>query len=119
MIEILIVSQLPTLHNESSNMLQGGLAIFSREQDQGSYIPLDKGSPCLSFMDMIYRTLGGQFALDLAHRTLARPLLLPLNLVLGLVSQKVYRNLLNLLKNLLNLLRNLLNLLRNLLNLLP
>ena len=33
-IEILVVSQLPTLHSESSNMLQGGLTIFSREQGE-------------------------------------------------------------------------------------
>ena len=32
MIEILVVGQLPTLHSESSNMIQGGLTIFSREQ---------------------------------------------------------------------------------------
>ena len=34
MIEILVVSQLPTLHSESSNMLQGGLDIFFREQGE-------------------------------------------------------------------------------------
>ena len=34
MIEILVVSQLPTLHSESSNMFQGGLAIFSIEQGE-------------------------------------------------------------------------------------
>ena len=34
LIEILIVSQLPTLHSESSNMFQGGLAIFSIEQGE-------------------------------------------------------------------------------------
>ena len=32
MIEIFVVNQLPTLHSESSNMLQGRLAIFSKEQ---------------------------------------------------------------------------------------
>ena len=34
MIEILVVSQFPTWHSESSNMLQGGLTIFSREQGE-------------------------------------------------------------------------------------
>ena len=34
MIEILIVSQLPTLHSESNNMLQGGLTIFFRKQGE-------------------------------------------------------------------------------------
>ena len=34
MIEILIVSQLPTLHSESNNMLHGGLVIFSIEQGE-------------------------------------------------------------------------------------
>ena len=34
MIEILIVSQLPTLHGESSNIFQGELDIFSREQGE-------------------------------------------------------------------------------------
>ena len=34
MIEILIVIQLPTLHSESNNMLQGGLVIFFREQGE-------------------------------------------------------------------------------------
>ena len=34
MIEIFVVSQLLILHSESSNMLQGGLTIFSREQGE-------------------------------------------------------------------------------------
>ena len=100
MIEILIVSQLPTLHSESSSMFQGRLAILSREKGEirDPVTPWVGVFPIYHIWIRFVELRAANLLKGLAHIILVPPLRLPLNLVLQLVAQKVVEELVKLTK---------------------